>query len=68
MYFVTVDASAGNLLSLKMTPLEIRRFRLHRVGSQEATWLRDLLTREGKCMGTQVILEPNNRLVLQWQH
>ena len=68
MYFVTIDASAGNLLSLKMAPFETKRFRLHRVRSQEAAWLRDMLTREGKCMGTQVILEPDNRLVLQWQH
>ncbi len=68
MYFVTVDASTGNLLGLKMAPLEIRRFRLHRVGSRQAAWLRDMLTREGKRLGTQVILEPDNRLVLQWQH
>jgi poly-gamma-glutamate capsule biosynthesis protein CapA/YwtB (metallophosphatase superfamily) len=68
MYFVTVDASDGNLLNLTMTPLEIRRFQLHRVGRQEATWLRDVLTREGACMGTQVSLERDNRLALQWQH
>ena len=67
MYFVTVDASDGNLLDLTMTPFEIRRFQLHRVGSQEATWLRDVLTREGKCMGTEVSLEGGNRLALQWQ-
>lgn len=65
MYFVTVNESHGNLLTLKMAPLEIRRFRLHRIGSQEAVWLRDLLTREGKCLGTQVILEHNNCIALQ---
>jgi len=66
MYFVTVDASDGNLLNLEMTPLEIRRFQLHRVGRQESTSLRDLLTREGKRIGTQVTLERDNRLALQW--
>lgn len=68
MYFVTIDASAGNLLSLKMAPFKIRRFRLDRGGSQEAAWLRDILTREGEGLGTQVILEPDNRLILEWQH
>jgi poly-gamma-glutamate capsule biosynthesis protein CapA/YwtB (metallophosphatase superfamily) len=67
MYFVTMDTSTGNLLSLRMTPLEIRRFRLHRVESQEAAWFRDTLTHEGKLTGTKVILELDNRLALQWQ-
>jgi poly-gamma-glutamate synthesis protein (capsule biosynthesis protein) len=64
MYFVTLDPRTGNVLRLKMTPLEIRRFRLQRAGSREALWLRDVLTREG---GTRVIVDNDGRLELKWQ-
>jgi poly-gamma-glutamate synthesis protein (capsule biosynthesis protein) len=64
MYFVTLDPRTGNVLRLKMTPLEIRRFRLQRAGSRDALWLRDVLTREG---GTRVIVDNDGRLELKWQ-
>jgi len=66
MYFVTVDSSTGRLERLAMTPLKIQRFRLNRVSRRDAEWLRDTLTREGRRTGTQVMLTPDNHLVLQW--
>ncbi|MBZ5611272.1 MAG: CapA family protein [Acidobacteriia bacterium] len=66
MYFVTIDASTGNLLRLEMTPLEIQRFQLRLAGHQDAVWLRDTLNREGRQSGTQVLLKDDHRLVLQW--
>jgi poly-gamma-glutamate capsule biosynthesis protein CapA/YwtB (metallophosphatase superfamily) len=66
MYFVTLDVVTGRLLALEMTPLEIKRFRLHKANGQDAHWLRDTLHREGKRLGTRVTLGADNRLVLQW--
>lgn len=68
MYFVTIDASTGNLLRLEMTPLEMKRFRLLLVEHQDALWLRDSLNREGGQTGTQVKLKADQKLVLQWHH
>ena len=66
MYFVTVDPSAGILLRLEMTPLEIKRFRLQRAKHPDAMWLRDTLHREAEQVGTGIILKPDEQLVLQW--
>jgi poly-gamma-glutamate capsule biosynthesis protein CapA/YwtB (metallophosphatase superfamily) len=68
MYFVTVDPTTGSLIRLEMTPLQIKRFRLNHVSRQDAGWLRDTLTREGKQTGTEAMLTTGHRLVLQWPH
>ena len=67
MYFMKLDVSTGRLLALEMTPLEIRRFRLQKADGQDARWLRDMLHREGKRLGTRVSLGADNRLALQWR-
>lgn len=67
MYFVSLDAATGRLLALDMTPLEIKRFRLHKAEDSDAHWLRNMLHREGKQLGTQVTLRAENRLALQWR-
>jgi poly-gamma-glutamate synthesis protein (capsule biosynthesis protein) len=66
MYFVNVDPLTGNLSSLHMSPMQIRRFRLNRVSEDDALWLENILNREGKKFGTQVELEADNTLVLRW--
>ena len=65
MYFAVIDSSTRKLLRLQMTPFEIRRFRLQRATHHDATWLGDTLNREGKGLGTQMILSADNRLILQ---
>ena len=67
MYFVRLDVVTGRLLALGMTPLEIKRFRLHNASGPDALWLRDVLHREGKRLGTKVILGADNHLALQWR-
>jgi poly-gamma-glutamate synthesis protein (capsule biosynthesis protein) len=64
MYFASLDASTGNLGSLAMTPLQMRRFRLNRVSRADAEWLRDTLSREEEKFGTRVRLEPDQTLSL----
>jgi poly-gamma-glutamate capsule biosynthesis protein CapA/YwtB (metallophosphatase superfamily) len=66
MYFVNVDPSTGKLVALKMTPTQIKRFRVNRASRVDALWLRDILNREGRKFGTQVELDKDFILTLQW--
>lgn len=67
MYFVTLNASNGELVRLEMTPLQIRKLRLNHVSRGDAKWLRDMLSREGARFGTSAELTDENRLLLQWE-
>ena len=66
MYFVTMDSTTGRLARLEMTAFQIRRFRLNRAAGQDAEWLRESLSREGKLLGTEVELSEGNILALRW--
>ncbi|MDI3289926.1 CapA family protein [Polyangium sp. 15x6] len=67
MYFPVVDPSTGELASLRMTPMQIRGFRLHHVGRSAALWLRDTLHRISRGFGAQVDLDQGSALVLRWR-
>lgn len=66
MYFVGMEPSTGNLVRLQMTPTRIKNFRVNRADREEALWLRDVLNREGKSLGTWVELNEDNTLTLRW--
>ncbi len=65
MYFVSLDPATGNLARMVITPLQIRRFRLNRASDPDAEWLRDVLSREGRALGTTVELTEDNTLILR---
>lgn len=65
MYFPTLDAATGELATLELVPMQIRRMRLNRASREDAAWLRDLLNREGDRFGTRVELRDDGRIV--WQ-
>jgi poly-gamma-glutamate synthesis protein (capsule biosynthesis protein) len=65
-YFVALDAASGRLTSLKMVPFRTVRFRLQRASNDEASWLRRVLDREGKRLGTGVVLTADGALALRW--
>jgi poly-gamma-glutamate synthesis protein (capsule biosynthesis protein) len=65
MYFVTLDAATGELRSLKMTPMEIHRFRLRRAAADDAQWLRQTLDSESRKFGVRVRLD-GGALHLEW--
>ena len=67
MYFATLDPSTGRMVSLRMTPMQIRNFRLNRASAKDAKWLRDVLNREGEKFNTSVELNDDNTLTLQWK-
>lgn len=55
MYFVTSDAASGNLLRLRMVPLQVRSFRLVIPSRTDRGWLRDTLDRECRRFGRRVV-------------
>ncbi len=65
MYFPKIDLNNGNLLSLKLIPMQIRKFSLHRANTSQAKWLADVLNREGEKFGTGIKRKETN-LVLDW--
>jgi poly-gamma-glutamate synthesis protein (capsule biosynthesis protein) len=66
MYFVSMDPATGRLSHMHMVPTQTRRFRVNRATTKDAKWLRDVLNREGKKLGTRVELNDDEILSLHW--
>jgi poly-gamma-glutamate synthesis protein (capsule biosynthesis protein) len=49
-----------------MVPFEIKKFRLQQASTEDAAWLRNVMTREGRLLGSQTHLD-RNHLILTWQ-
>jgi poly-gamma-glutamate synthesis protein (capsule biosynthesis protein) len=65
MYFPTLDAATGQLARLTLPATQIRHPRQPRAG-EDARWLAELLSREGRAFGTRVELQPAGTLALRW--
>ncbi|MGR9035565.1 MAG: CapA family protein [Gammaproteobacteria bacterium] len=61
MYFVTLDLTAGKLVSLVMTPMQIKRFRLNYAPPPDVLWLQQVLDRESRPMGARIELADKGR-------
>jgi poly-gamma-glutamate capsule biosynthesis protein CapA/YwtB (metallophosphatase superfamily) len=66
MYFASLDPANGELLRLRMTPLQMHRFRLRRASPEDKRWLRDTLARECGQLGTRVEASADGTLELGW--
>ncbi|MEZ5444584.1 MAG: CapA family protein [Gammaproteobacteria bacterium] len=66
LYFPTLDAATGRLSRLAMAAVQRRRFRLERAGARHVQWLAEMLTREGRKLGTSVERDGEDRLTLRW--
>lgn len=66
MYFVSAEPQTGKLVSLSMVPMQVRHFRLNRTSDVDASWLKNVLNREGKKLGTSAELAADNTLMLRW--
>src|SRR5213595_2346832 len=66
MYLVELDPSNGKLISARLVPMQMRRFRLERASAADAKWLCNLLNELGKRFGTTLRLEEDNSLTLEW--
>ncbi len=64
MYFPTLDARTGELVRLRLVPLQIFRFSLRRASAADAAWLGKVITRESKQFGTRINFE-NGKLEVE---
>lgn len=64
MYFVTLDLATGKLVSLTMTPMQIKRFRLNYAHSDDIHWLQQVMDRESRSQGGRVEVVDDSRLAL----
>src|SRR2546429_7373879 len=67
MYLVDVDSQSGQLLSARLVPMNMQRFRLERTSVSDAKWLCNLLNELGKPFATMTHLGEDNTLTLDWQ-
>jgi poly-gamma-glutamate capsule biosynthesis protein CapA/YwtB (metallophosphatase superfamily) len=66
MYFVTLEVATGKLVGLMMTPMRIRRFRLHYAQPHDVHWLQQVLDRESRLLGARIQeVEKGRRLALE---
>jgi poly-gamma-glutamate capsule biosynthesis protein CapA/YwtB (metallophosphatase superfamily) len=66
MYFPRLDPASGRLIDLKLVPLKIARFQLHRASREDSAWLCGILDRESARFGTHVSLNDDNSLAVRW--
>jgi len=67
MYFVELDSQTGQLLSARLVPMQMRRFRLEHTSAANAHWLCDLLKNLGARFRTQARLAKDNSMMLEWR-
>jgi poly-gamma-glutamate synthesis protein (capsule biosynthesis protein) len=67
MYFVQIDPATGRFKGMLMKPTTMKRFRVNAASQQDALWLCDMLSREGRRFDTWATMEDDGTLVLQWR-
>lgn len=66
MYFVELDSRTGQLVSARLVPMKMRRFRLERAAATDAESLSDLLNELGAPFGTRARLNKDKSIMLEW--
>ena len=71
MYLPEIELGSGDLVSLRMVPFRIKKFRLHYADNGDAAWLEERLGRECRKLGTGIIRREGRggkpeELMLQW--
>jgi poly-gamma-glutamate capsule biosynthesis protein CapA/YwtB (metallophosphatase superfamily) len=65
MYFPDLDPATGQLLTLRMTPLRLRRMQLVHASLTECEWMRDRLAHASREFGSDFELTDERVLILQ---
>jgi poly-gamma-glutamate synthesis protein (capsule biosynthesis protein) len=68
MYLVELHALSGELISARMVPMQMRRFRLEHASAADASWLAELLNELGAPFETEVQLADENGITLKCPH
>jgi len=67
MYFATLDSASGELIQLRMTPMQIRKMRLNRAEPRDARWLADRLGQISMYFGAWAELSEDGNFFLRWE-
>lgn len=65
MFFANIEPSSGNLITLQITPMQIKHFKINNASNDDAVWLHTILNRESASFGHQFMLSNDNVLTLQ---
>jgi poly-gamma-glutamate synthesis protein (capsule biosynthesis protein) len=66
MYFPEFELDSGELVALKMFPMEIEKLRLNKASAEDREWLHTVLNREGQQFGTEVKTD-GETMYLEWE-
>ncbi|MBC5991891.1 CapA family protein [Pontibacter sp. SD6] len=66
MYFPKIDPVTGQLHSMKMVPMQVRRFKLNYATAPDTKWLLSTLNRECHKLGTSINLNQDGSFSLSW--
>jgi len=67
MYLIELDSATGELISLRMVPMQMRQFRLERALGSDAKWVCSLLNQLGDRFGTMTKLEEDGSLRVEFR-
>lgn len=67
LYFPRLDAETGDLLSLRMMPMQVKRFRLNHPSQEDRDWMADVFNREEREFGTSVEQMADGSFHLRWR-
>lgn len=56
LYFAEVDPGTGKLATLRMRPMQMKRFQLEQAAPADAAWLKETLSRVSSRFGVQIDL------------
>jgi poly-gamma-glutamate capsule biosynthesis protein CapA/YwtB (metallophosphatase superfamily) len=65
LYLPRVDPSSGELVELRMAPLQARKMRLHRASGTDARWLQNVLDKVCRRFGSRIDLGTDGLLTLR---
>ncbi|MDI3315284.1 MAG: CapA family protein [Mycobacterium sp.] len=62
LYLTSTDPASGELVSLRLIPLRVRRIRLERASQTDTEWLRATVERTSRRFGIRVVARPDDLL------
>jgi poly-gamma-glutamate synthesis protein (capsule biosynthesis protein) len=67
MYFATLNPVSGDLVQLRMIPMQIQKMRLNRAAPRDVQWLRDTLVQISMDFGSWVEEGEEGSVLLRWK-
>jgi poly-gamma-glutamate capsule biosynthesis protein CapA/YwtB (metallophosphatase superfamily) len=67
MYLIELDSRSGELITARLVPIQMRRFRLERASATDAKWLCNLFNELGAKFSTRAKPQSDDSLVVEWR-